>query len=98
MSEPLHRLGVAALGRVLRDRSVSSVELTSHLLDRLAAHEHLGVTLAVDADRALEQARAADARLVSGSAGTLTDSRPSTDVRPRRRQRLWTIAAGPLAA
>jgi len=45
---PAHELGVAALGRALRDRELSSVEATRHLLDRLAAHERLGVALAID--------------------------------------------------
>ena len=38
-----HELAVAALGRALRARELSSVEATSHLLARLAAHERLGV-------------------------------------------------------
>ncbi len=50
---------------------LSSVEATSHLLARLAAHERLGVALAVDPERALAQARAADARLAAGGAGPL---------------------------
>ena len=41
MSADLHELGVAALGRALGERRVSSVEATSHLLARFAAHEHL---------------------------------------------------------
>ena len=68
---PAHELGVAALGRALRDRELSSVEATRHLLDRLAAHERLGVALAIDPERALSQARAADTRLAAGGAGPL---------------------------
>jgi len=71
MSAELHELGVAALGRALGDRQVSSVEATTHLLARLAGHEHLGVALAVDPERALAQARAADARRAAGGAGPL---------------------------
>ena len=71
MTEALHTIGVAALGRALRDKAVSSVEITSHLLRRLAEHEHLGVMLASDPERALAQARAADARLAAGAAGPL---------------------------
>ncbi len=66
-----HTLGVAALGRALQDRQVSSVEVTTHLLARLAAHEHLGVVLASDPERALDQARAADARIAAGDSGRL---------------------------
>ena len=64
---PPHELGVAALGQALRDRELSSVEATSHLLARLAAHERLGVALALDPEGALAQARAADARLAAGA-------------------------------
>ncbi len=67
----LHDLGVAALGRALAARQVSSVETTTHLLARLAAHQHLGVLLASDADLALAQARAADDRRARGEAGPL---------------------------
>ena len=56
MSGAPHELGVAALGRALGAREVSSVEATRHLLDRLA-NERLGVALALDPERALEQAR-----------------------------------------
>ncbi|MGZ5251122.1 MAG: amidase, partial [Caldimonas sp.] len=71
MKGDLHALGVAALGRALRDKEVSSVEITTHLLARLAAHQHLGVVLASDPEQALAQARAADARIAAGSAGPL---------------------------
>ncbi len=67
----LHSLGVAALARALRDRQVSSVEATAHLLARLAAHERLGVALASDAEQALAAARAADQRRRAGEAGPL---------------------------
>jgi aspartyl-tRNA(Asn)/glutamyl-tRNA(Gln) amidotransferase subunit A len=72
MTRALHELGVAALSQALRDKQVSSVELTQHLLARIAASEHLGAFLSVDGDNALAQARAADARLAAGAAGPLT--------------------------
>ncbi len=71
MTSELHALGVAGLGRAMVAKEVSSVEITSHLLDRIAAHERLGTTLALDADAALEQARAADARRAAGDTGPL---------------------------
>ncbi|HWK82605.1 MAG TPA: Asp-tRNA(Asn)/Glu-tRNA(Gln) amidotransferase subunit GatA [Caldimonas sp.] len=71
MTAPLHTLGVAEAGRALHAKEVSSVELATHLLARLAAHEHLGVALAGDAERSLEQAREADVRLARGDAGAL---------------------------
>ena len=71
MTAELHTLGVAGLSRAMAAKAVSSVEITSHLLARIAAHEHLGATLALDADAALAQARAADGRRASGDAGPL---------------------------
>ena len=72
MSGALHDLGVAELGRALAARQVSATEVTQHLLTRVASLESLGAFLAVDADAALAQARAADARLAAGTAGPLT--------------------------
>ena len=63
---------MAELGRALAAGRASSVEVTQHLLARVAAAEHLGAVLAVDADAALAQARAADARRAAGQASTLT--------------------------
>ena len=67
----LHSLGVAELGRALGAGSVSSVEITTHLLARLAAHPQVGALLCSDEELALAQARAADARRASGEAGAL---------------------------
>jgi aspartyl-tRNA(Asn)/glutamyl-tRNA(Gln) amidotransferase subunit A len=67
----LHAQGVAELGRALAEREVSSVELTKHLLARLAEHEHLGVLLASDPALALAQAEAADRRRAAGENGAL---------------------------
>ncbi|MBP6775911.1 MAG: Asp-tRNA(Asn)/Glu-tRNA(Gln) amidotransferase subunit GatA [Piscinibacter sp.] len=49
----------------------SSVEITTGLLARIAAHGELGAFLCVDEDHALEQARAADARRAAGERGPL---------------------------
>jgi aspartyl-tRNA(Asn)/glutamyl-tRNA(Gln) amidotransferase subunit A len=67
----VHELGVAALGRALAAREISSVELARHFLARLEAHRTLGAVLASDADAALAQAAAADARRGRGAAGAL---------------------------
>ena len=67
----LHEMGVAELGRALDEKHVSSVEVTTHLLARVAAHEQLGALLARDAGLALGQARAADARRAAGESGAL---------------------------
>ena len=71
MSAALHTLGVAALGRGLAAGEMSSVEVTTHLLQRLADHEHLGVALSVDGETALAEARAADVRRAAGESGPL---------------------------
>ena len=67
----LHERGVADLGRLLHRREVSSVELTTHLLARVASHQHFGAFLCVDETSALGQARAADLRRAAGEAGAL---------------------------
>ncbi|HJV60247.1 MAG TPA: Asp-tRNA(Asn)/Glu-tRNA(Gln) amidotransferase subunit GatA [Albitalea sp.] len=67
----LHDMGVAELGRALASREVSSVEVTKHLLARVASHEHLGAWLVVDAEHAVAQARMADERRAAGATGAL---------------------------
>ena len=62
----LHQLGVAGLAAKLAAREVSSVEVTQHFLARIESHQSLGAFLALDADIALAQARAADTRLAAG--------------------------------
>lgn len=64
---------IARLAQALATRRLSSVELTTSALDRVAAlNPRLNAFLAVDRKRALEQARAADARLRAGDATPLT--------------------------
>ena len=67
----LHEMGVAEMGRALGARKVSSVEITTHLLARVATHEQLGAWLCVDGDAALARAKAADAQRAQGAAGAL---------------------------
>ena len=55
-------IGAAQAARLLAQGQASSVELTTEFLARAKAHEALGAFLHLDADLALEQARAADAR------------------------------------
>ncbi len=64
-------MGVAALGAALREKTVSSVELTSHLLARMAAHHDLGAVLSRDDAAAIAAAGAADARRAAGEEGAL---------------------------
>ncbi len=67
----LHEMGVAELGAALADKAVSSLEVTTHLLARVAAHEHLGAWLCVDGEAALAQARLADTARAQGRSGAL---------------------------
>jgi aspartyl-tRNA(Asn)/glutamyl-tRNA(Gln) amidotransferase subunit A len=67
----LHTLGVAALGHGLASGQFSSAELTAHLLTRIEARRSLGAFLHVDAEAALQAARAADDRRAAGHRGPL---------------------------
>src|SRR5262245_22256183 len=60
------QLGVAELKRALSARTLSSVELTKHLLARITAHHGLGAFLHVDDERALAAAARADQRRARG--------------------------------
>ena len=69
----MHQCGVAQLSRSLRDRTISSVELTTHLLARIARFDDtLNSFISVVAEQALAQARSADQRLAHGAAHPLT--------------------------
>jgi aspartyl-tRNA(Asn)/glutamyl-tRNA(Gln) amidotransferase subunit A len=67
----LHEMGVAELGRAMASAQVSSVEITKHLLARVATHKQLGALLCTGPDLALQQAAAADARRAAGEHGAL---------------------------
>jgi len=63
---------IAELSASLRARRFSSVELTRGLLDRIAAlNPALNAFITVDPDRALSDARAADAAIARGESGPL---------------------------
>ena len=69
----MHKETLAELSRKLRAKEVSSVELTSHFLDRIeAAQPKLNAFITVDRDKSLAQAKAADLRIARGEAGPLT--------------------------
>ena len=67
----IHEMGVAELGHAMATKQLSSTDITTHLLARLAAHEQLGVALVVDPELALNHAKAADARRKDGETGAL---------------------------
>ncbi len=67
----LHEMGVAELGRAMAAGEVSSMEVTQHLLARIAARDDLGAFLHVDADLALAKARSADDSRARGDTSPL---------------------------
>ncbi len=69
----MHDLTVAQLAEQLRSRRISSVELTRHFLERVAAHDGaLNSFLTVTEDSAMRQAATADQRIARGDHQTLT--------------------------
>ncbi|WP_226665894.1 Asp-tRNA(Asn)/Glu-tRNA(Gln) amidotransferase subunit GatA [Microbulbifer aggregans] len=68
----MHQLTIAEIIRGLRDRQFSSVEITSHLLERIQQLDgHYNSFITVTGEQALAQAAAADARLAAGDAPAL---------------------------
>jgi len=69
----MHDLSISELAAGLRERRFSSRELTRHYLDRIARLDpQLNSFITVTAERALQQADAADALLARGEGGRLT--------------------------
>jgi aspartyl-tRNA(Asn)/glutamyl-tRNA(Gln) amidotransferase subunit A len=68
-----HELTIAQAADRLRKKELTAVELTRAVLDRIdAVDDKVGAYLTVDADGAIQQARAADRRLAAGEAAPLT--------------------------
>jgi aspartyl-tRNA(Asn)/glutamyl-tRNA(Gln) amidotransferase subunit A len=67
----VHDRSVAELAAALRGGDFSSEELTRALLARMELHGALNAFVAVDAEAALADARAADAHIARGNAGPL---------------------------
>ncbi len=68
----MHNKSIAELAKGLRSGQFSSVELTTAFLDRIKQHSVLNAYITVTEELALEQAKAADARLAIGDAELLT--------------------------
>jgi aspartyl-tRNA(Asn)/glutamyl-tRNA(Gln) amidotransferase subunit A len=69
----MQRRTVAELSKSLRERIVSSRELTEGCLERIGRHDpQLNAFISVIADQAMAAAAAADARIARGEAGSLT--------------------------
>jgi len=68
----IYHASLAELSATLRQRKISSVELTQAFLDRIGTYDRgLNAFITVDAERSLAQARAADARLARGESAPL---------------------------
>ena len=73
MPSPLYYMTLQEMTTALRQREISSVELTRAHLDRIEQLDpRVGAYLNVTGDLALQQARLADQRLAQGAAGPLT--------------------------
>ncbi len=69
----MHDKSVSQLSAALQRKDVSSEELTRHFLERIARlDERLNSFISVVEDVAIDQARQADKRLASDTAGPLT--------------------------
>ena len=62
----LHFEDALTIGRKLRKKEITSVELTQNMLQRIEAHHYLKAFVTVTADHALQQAKKADAEIQSG--------------------------------
>ena len=69
----MHEKTIRELAAGLRAREFTSVELTQHFLDRIGTlDEELNSFITITPELALEEARAADARIATADAGPLT--------------------------
>jgi aspartyl-tRNA(Asn)/glutamyl-tRNA(Gln) amidotransferase subunit A len=69
----LYNLTISEAHQLLKNKEITSTELTRAVLDRIAAVEgQIDAYLAVTADQALEQAAAADRAIATGSCRSLT--------------------------
>ncbi len=69
----LHELSISAAHRLLKQKEITSVELTRAVLERIeAVDEKVQAYLTVTADQALAQAKEADECIAAGDGGPLT--------------------------
>ncbi|MGE5452935.1 MAG: Asp-tRNA(Asn)/Glu-tRNA(Gln) amidotransferase subunit GatA [Acidobacteriota bacterium] len=76
MTTPFHDLSLAQLSQKLASGQATSVALTQHALNRIEAHASLGAFLHVDAQGALAEAAASDARREAGQSLGALDGIP----------------------
>jgi aspartyl-tRNA(Asn)/glutamyl-tRNA(Gln) amidotransferase subunit A len=67
-----HRHSLTTLRDMLRQREISSSELTQHFLDRIARYDDLNAFITVEEETAMASAQQADKRLSNGEHGPLT--------------------------
>ncbi len=69
----MHNKTIAELSKSLHEREFSSTELTQHFLERIKkSNPEINAFITVTEEQALADARAADEKLASGQAGSLT--------------------------
>ena len=69
----MHQKSLSELAAALRNKSVSSIELTQHFIDRIKSFDKaLNSYITVTEDTALEQAKIADQMISSGNATSIT--------------------------
>lgn len=67
-----HRHSLTTLRDMLRQREISSSELTRHFLDRMARYDDLNAFITVEEETAMASAQQADRHLSNGEHGPLT--------------------------
>lgn len=73
MTNSIINASLAQLGQMLASKQVSSVELTQAFLTRIQQHNPtINAYIAIDNEKTLAQAQAADARIAAGNAEALT--------------------------
>src|SRR5690606_13194978 len=69
----MHTKTIAALAQALKQREISSVELTQLVLDRCTTiNQQLNCFVSITPEHALKQAQLADEKINQGEAGPLT--------------------------
>lgn len=64
---PLHFQSLSALGKMLENKEISSVELTQTLLERIKTHQNIGAYLNTNEEYTLAQAKNADSQRTKGN-------------------------------